>query len=114
MGDRDVVEFRGYEFTFPEEQFNRDDWGSFRVLLYDEETGAADRISYPAPPPEPPSVHVFIHIHGGSYSFSNTTVSELEIDGQQALVVGVYIQRGAEGEEGELIFYRIIEVREEK
>ena len=94
VGDRDVIQFQGYDFTFLEAQFSRDDWGSFRILLYDDETGAADLVSFPAPPPEPPSVHVFIHTHRGSYSFSNMTVSEIEIEGQKALVVGVYIHRG--------------------
>ena len=109
VGDRDAIDFKGHEFILLEGQFTQGDWGSFRVFLYDEETGAADRASYPALSTEPSSVHVFIRTHGGSYSFSNMTVSQVEIDGRQALVVGIYIQRGAQGEEGQLIFYRIIE-----
>lgn len=111
VGDRDVIEFRGHDFTLIEGEFTPGDWGSWRILLYDEETGAPDRLSYPAPPAEPPSVHVFIHTHRGSYSFSNMTVSQVDFAGQQALVVGVYIQQGPEAEMGQLIFYRILEER---
>lgn len=112
VGDRDVITFRGYEYTFLEGQFTPGDWGSFRVLLYDEETGLADRISFPAAPPAPPSVHVFIHTHQGSYSFSNMTVSQVEFGGQQALVVSLFIHRGPEKETGELIFYRLLPERD--
>jgi hypothetical protein len=42
VGDRDLVEFRDHEFTFLEAQFTPDDWGTFRILVYDEGTGGAD------------------------------------------------------------------------
>ncbi len=116
IGDRDVIEFRGHQFTFLEGQFVQGDWRTFRVLLYDEQTGAADRIAFsghasPDLPPEPPSVHVFIHTHKGSSSFTNPTISEVVIHGQRALVVGLFIpSEGARGDEaGQLIFYKIIE-----
>jgi len=109
IGDRDVVEFRGYEFTFLEAQFTQGDWGTFRVLVYDEGTGAADRRSYPEFAAEPPSVHVSIRTHGRSSSFSNMTVGQVGLDGRQVVVVSVYIQQGAEGEEGPLIYYRTVE-----
>lgn len=110
IGDRDVIEFRGHEFTFLEAQFVQGDWRTFRVLLYDEGTGAADSAAYPAFAPEPPSVHVFIRTHRGSSSFTNPTVSEVEINGQRAIVVGLFVpSEGAQaGEAGELLFYRVI------
>lgn len=109
VGDRDVVEFRGHEFMFLEAQFTPEDWSSWRILVYDEATGAADRRSFPEFASEPPSVHVNIRTHGWSWSFSNMTVAQVELDGSEVVVVSVYIQQGAEGEEGPLIYYRAIE-----
>jgi hypothetical protein len=108
-GDRDVINFRGHDFTLIEAQFTQDDWGTFRVLLYDEDLGAADKAAFPEPAPKPSSVHALIRTHLGSYSFSNLSVSQVEIDGRQAVVVGVYIQRGAVEEEGPLIYYKILD-----
>ena len=115
IGDRDVINFEGHEFTFLEAQFVQSDWRTFRVLLYDEGTGAADRASFPNPSPLPPSVHVLIRTHAGSYAFTNLTVSEVHIDGHSALVVGVFIpSEGAQGDEaGELIYYRLLDKSDE-
>ena len=109
VGDRDLVEFRGHEFTFLEAQFTPDDRGTWRILVYDEGTGAADRLSYPEFAAAPPSVHVNIRTHGGSSSFSNMTVPQVELNGTRVVVVGVYIQQGPDGEEGPLVYYRTIE-----
>jgi hypothetical protein len=109
IGDRDTVEFRGYEFTFLEAQFTQGDWGTFRVLVYDEATGAADRRSYPEFPPEPSSVHVALQTHRGSYSFSNMAVSQVDLNGKPVVAISVYVQQGAAGEEGPLIYFRTVE-----
>jgi hypothetical protein len=37
------------------------------------------------------------------------TVTQVELHGSQVVVVTVYIQQGAAGEEGPLIYYRAIE-----
>ena len=109
VGDRDTIRFKGYDFTFIEGQFEPDSWDAWRIFVYDEETGAADRASYPAFVPEPPSEHVFIRTHHGSHSFSNISVSEVELGGRPAIVVGLFIQRGHPDEEGPLIYYRVLD-----
>jgi hypothetical protein len=121
IGDRTVVDFHGYRFTFIEASFTLGDWSSFRVLVYDEGTGAADRAAFPdplpdpypviGPPAEPPSEHVFIRTHRASYSLSNMSLAWVELDGKPALVVGVFILHpGLGGDEGgELIYYRFVD-----
>lgn len=121
IGDRTVVDFEGYRFTFLEASFTLGDWSSFRVLVYDEGTGAADRAAFPdplpdpypriLPPAEPPSEHVFIATHRGSYSLSNMSLAIVELEGRPALVVGVFILHPGFGgdETGELIYYRFID-----
>ena len=115
IGDREVIDFKGYEFTFLESQFTQNDWRTFRFLLYDEELGARDQagltVGFGKAPPEPPSVHVFMATHKGSYSFTNLTATEVTIDGQRAIVFGVFIpmEGGRPGEIGQLIYYRVID-----
>ena len=89
VGDRDMIEYRGYEFTFLEAQFTQNDWSTFRVLVYDAGTGEADRLSYPDFASQPPSVHVNIHTHRGSYSFFNMTIAQVDFHGGQVVVVTV-------------------------
>jgi len=128
IGDRATLDFRGHRFTFLEASVILDDWSSFRVLIYDEGTGAADRAQFgvdadtvsipeswsepiPGPPAEPPSEHVFILTHLASASVSNPSLALVELDGRQALVVTLYIQQpGLAGDEtGELIYYRFVD-----
>jgi hypothetical protein len=128
IGDRTTLDFKGHRFTFLESSFILDDWSSFRVLIYDEGTGAADRAQFgvdadtvsipeswsepiPGPPPEPPSEHVFILTHRASNSVSNPSLALVELGGRQALVVTLYIQQpGLGGDEtGELIYYRFVD-----
>jgi hypothetical protein len=117
IGDREVLEFRGYAFTFLESQFTQDDWRTFRVLLYDEGVGTRDPVGLAggvgAAPSEPPSTHVFMWTHAGSFSFTNLTATAVVLDGQPALVFGVFIpEEGAQADEaGQLIYYRFIEER---
>ena len=108
IGDRDAIEFKGHLFTFLEAQFLQGDWRTFRVLEYDDETGAPDRAAYPEFAPEPPSIHVFIRTHGGGSSFTNMSVGQVEIGGRQAIVVGLFVpsESGGTDAPGELIFYR--------
>lgn len=115
IGDREAIVFKDYEFTFLESQFTQDDWRTFRLLVYDEELGARDQAGltrgFGEAPPEPPSVHVFMFTHKGSYSFTNLTATEVTIDGQRAIVFGVFIpmEGGRPGEVGQLIYYRVVE-----
>jgi hypothetical protein len=128
IGDRAVIDFKGHQFTFLEASFILNDWSSFRVLVYDEGTGAADRAQFgvdadvfsipeslggpiPGPTAEPPSEHVFIRTHQASFSISNMSLTLVTLDGRQALVVTLYIQTLGRGgdETGELIYYRYID-----
>lgn len=111
VGDRDHLEFEGFGFTFLEAQATQDDWRTFRILLYDDDLGAADRAGFPAAPAVPPSVHVFLFTHAGSAAFTNFSITEVVLDGRRALVMGVFIpEEGAGGEEaGQLLYYRFLE-----
>ena len=128
IGDRAVIDFKGHQFTFLEASFILNDWSSFRVLVYDEGTGAADRTQFgvdantvaipetwsgpqPGPPAEPPSEHVFIRTHQASFSISNMSLSLVTLGGRQALVVTLFIQQpGLGGDEtGELVYYRFVD-----
>ena len=96
IGDRDEISFRGHELMLIEGQLVLDDFGSWRMFLYDDETGVAEQLA--------------IRTHGGSQSFGNPSIELVEIGGKAALVVGFYLfTEGARGEEdGELTYYRTL------
>jgi hypothetical protein len=98
VGDRDVLNFKGFEFTFIEGQLIRDDWSSWRIFLYDDFKVGAEQLD--------------IRTHAGSVAFSNPTIAQIEIDRQQAILVTLFIpQEGAAGAEaGELVYYRTCEI----
>jgi hypothetical protein len=97
VGDRDAISFEGFDFTLLEGQVIRDDWRSWRVFLHDDETDGAEQLN--------------IRTHAGSVAFTNPTIEHIEIDGQKAILVTLFIpQEGAEGvEAGQLIYYRTYE-----
>lgn len=128
VGDRTFLDFRGHHFTLLEASFVLNDWDSFRILIYDEGTGAADREQFgvdadvfsipeswdgpiPGPTAEPPSEHVFIGTHKASSSISNPSLALVTLNGRQALVVTLYIQTPGRGgdETGGLIYYRYLD-----
>lgn len=114
IGDRDYIEYGDHGFTFLEAQLVQSDWYTFRVLLYDEGLGAADRETwdeFPGSPWPPPSEHVFIATHRGSSSFTNLTVTQVEFEGRPTLVMGLFIpSEGSQGDEaGQLIYYRFVD-----
>lgn len=89
------------------------------MLLYDDGLGARDRdvianppdpaSKFPDIPPERPSTYVGIWTHEGSRSMTNLTISEVTLDGQQTLVVALFIPgENDTSEAGELIYYRLI------
>src|SRR5438105_6034336 len=94
VGDRDVVTFRGYQFGVIEGEGVRNDWTSWRIFLYDYQTRTADKLD--------------IRTDGGSISFGNPTVEQIDWGGQSALVMTLYLfldgARG--GETGSLVYYR--------
>jgi hypothetical protein len=97
IGDRDAIQFRGTDLTLVEVQEILGDWTTFRVYLYDPTTGTAGPLD--------------IRSHHGARSFTNPTIEQIKVDGQQAILVTLFVpQEGAEdAETGELIYYRTIE-----
>ena len=96
IGDRDTFRFRGHELMLLEGERVPGDWSSWRTFLYDDETRVADEIRFKT--------------HAGSQAFSNASISEVRIDGRDAILVTIYLftegSRG--GEDEELIFYRML------
>lgn len=110
IGDRDTITFDGHLFTFLEAQFLLGDWRTFRVLLYDDELGAADRATFPDRPRQPPSLHVNISTHQGSASLTNLTIGQVTLHQRHALVVAVFVPgENDTTEAGELIYYRFLD-----
>ena len=95
IGDRDTLTFNGVGFTIVEAQLVNEDWHTWRVFLIDE-TGAAERLD--------------VRSHSGSVAFTNPAVELVEVDGQRAIVVTLFVpQEGSSGDEaGELIYYRTV------
>jgi hypothetical protein len=97
IGDRDRITFRGHALTLVEGQLVLDDWSSWRTFLYDAESGSAEQLRF--------------RTHAGSLSVGNPSISRIEIDGSQAILVTLFVfSEGSKGaEEGSLIFYRTLQ-----
>lgn len=96
MGDRDAIDFRGHHLVLIEGQLVLDDFSTWRTFLYDPSTGIAEKLNF--------------RTHAGSVTFSNPTITQIEINGRAAIVVTLFIfSEGSAGfEDGELIYYRLI------
>jgi hypothetical protein len=96
IGDRDTVMFRGHELMIIEGQRVPDDWSSWRLFLYDFETEIATPLD--------------IKTHAGSQSMSNPTLTVVEINGREAILVTAYIfsEGSHSNEDGGLIYYRYL------
>jgi hypothetical protein len=95
IGDRDGhLNFQGYNFGLIEGQFKKGDFGSWRSFIYDYSTGNAEQLN--------------IRTNGGSTAFANPTITALTINGQNAMVVTLFVpsEGAAPGEAGELIYYK--------
>ncbi|GAA4629320.1 hypothetical protein GCM10023196_049590 [Actinoallomurus vinaceus] len=95
IGDRDQTVFLGYSFGLIEGQYTKGDFGSWRVFLYDYQTGNADRTT--------------IQTDGGSTAFANPTLTALKTpSGQRAMLVTLFVpsEGAAPGESGELLYYK--------
>jgi hypothetical protein len=94
IGDRDgYANFRGYNFGLFEAQFTKNDWRSWRVYLYDYQTGNSDQTS--------------IQTNGGSISFANPTITLTSLNGKNIVLVTLFVpsEGNAPGEAGELLYY---------
>lgn len=95
IGDRDgYLNYQGYNFGLIEGQFKKGDFGSWRTFIYDYSTGNAEQLN--------------IHTNGGSTAFANPTFTALTFNGQNVIVVTLFVpsEGAASGEAGELIYYR--------
>ena len=94
VGGRDYLSFEGYPFTVVEAQSTRNDFGSWRVYLYDETAGLLTKLAPVTP--------------GGSLSFGNPKVTLLtDPSGRQALLTSLFVFgiHNGPGEAGPLIYY---------
>lgn len=94
IGDRDALaNFQGYAFTIIEGQFKPKDFGTWRVFVFDPQTGNADQVS--------------VVTHGGSQAFANPSMTMTTWNNQTILIVTLFVpsEQSAAGEAGELIYY---------
>ncbi len=79
-----------------EGQLVLDDFSSWRTFLYDDETRSAERVRF--------------RTHQGSVAFANPTVEQVEIGGNSAILVTLFLMgEGAPStEDGPLLFYRTL------
>jgi hypothetical protein len=96
IGDRTRVSFEGHDLTVVEGQVIPEDWSSWRIYLYDDETEVAEELA--------------IETHKGSRSQGNPSLALVEIDGRPAIVVTLYLftESSAPGEDTELLYYRFL------
>jgi hypothetical protein len=95
VGDRDgMLTFRGYKFGVIEGERVRNDYSSWRIFLYDYQTGTADLLD--------------VRTDAGSISFGNPTIEQIQIGGLPALVMTLYVflDGARAGEPGSLVYYR--------
>ncbi|CAF4485226.1 unnamed protein product [Rotaria sp. Silwood2] len=94
IGDRDALSnFDGYTFTIIEGQYKPNDFGTWRIFMYDPQTNNADKVP--------------ILTDGGSLAFANPTMTRTTMKGQDILLVTLFLpsEQAAPGEAGELIYY---------
>jgi hypothetical protein len=96
IGDRDQINFKGYIFILVEAQLTLNDFGSWRVFLYNKQTGRARMMH--------------ISTKGGSKNFANPALTNLNLNGEKAIVVTLFVpsNNAAPGEAGELVYYMIL------
>ena len=95
IGDRDTVLFDNIRYTLYEVQYNRGDFGSWRLYLYNWQTGATNYLP--------------VTTHGGSTAFANPTLTSLlSPAGKPAILTTLFLpsEGAAAGEGGQLVHYR--------
>ena len=96
IGDRSSFTYRGRPFMLIEGETIPGDWASWRLFLYDSSARTVEPLE--------------IRTDGGSRAFSNPAVEIVTIDGQQSLLVTMYLftEGAAEGEDGGLLYYQTL------
>ena len=93
--DRDALsDFDGYAFTIIEGQYQPKTMGTWRIFVFDPQTGNADQVP--------------IVTDGRSQAFTNPTMTITTLNGQRILLVTLFIptEKSAPDEAGQLIYYR--------
>jgi hypothetical protein len=94
IGDRDALsDFKGFAFTVIEGQYKPNDFGTWRVFVFDPQTSNADQVP--------------VITHGKSQAFTNPSMTLTTLKGQPILIVTLFvpIEQSAPDEAGELVFY---------
>ncbi len=94
IGDRDHLRYMGRDYDLVEAQGREDDFGSWRVYLYDRSAGTARRLD--------------IVTHRGSTAFANPTATCLrDPSGRNVVMVTLFlpVEGAAPGEAGSLLYY---------
>ena len=94
IGDRDALSnFSSFAFTIIEGQFTPHDFGTWRIFVFDPQTGNADQVP--------------VLTDGKSQSFANPSMTMTTLNGEPILIVTLFVpsEQSAPGEAGELIYY---------
>ena len=96
IGDRDRLSFHGRDLMLLEGQIVPEDFGSQRIFLVDPQANHA--------------LQLMFRTDAGSVAAGNPTIGLMDVGGQPAIVVTLYLfAEGARGEEdGPLLFYRTL------
>ena len=96
IGDRATFTYRERQFMLIEGETVPGDWASWRLFLYDSTAGTVEPLE--------------IRTDGGSHAFSNPAVEIVTINGQQSLLMTMYLftEGAAEGEDGGLLYYQTL------
>ncbi|WNG18202.1 hypothetical protein F0U63_28595 [Cystobacter fuscus] len=95
IGDRDALHYKQNVYGLIEGQYTKNDFGSWRVFIFDHQTGNAEPLN--------------MRTDKGSTAFANPSFTALTApNGQRAIAVSIFLpSEGAKpGEAGQLIYYR--------
>jgi hypothetical protein len=93
IGGRDKINYKTYNYALIEGQYTKNNFGTFRPFIYDYQTGNAEQITMTTP--------------NNTSNFANPKLTRLQINGQWAIVVSMFIPSEQAGlnEKGDLIYY---------
>ncbi|NJD28687.1 MAG: hypothetical protein FIA92_10375 [Chloroflexi bacterium] len=97
VGDRDTINFRGFNFTLQEGMTIEDRWDTWRIYLHDEATGTAAPLDLRTP--------------AGCVGFANPSVELATYDGLPAIIASMFVtaEGGRACEAGTLIYARTLD-----
>jgi hypothetical protein len=97
VGDRDTFRFRGFDFTVQEGQAVWEQFETFRIYLYDDAAGTAERLDLRTP--------------AGCVAFTNPMVELLDLGGRPAIVATAFVpgEAGSACEVGPMLWAHILD-----